>query len=382
MTKKRHPTYLLTPGPLTTSADVKASMQFDKSPNGPEMVQIVKDIREYIVSLANGGDQYDCVPIQGSATYGIEAAFNSLADRNFAHVLVIENGYYGIRLSMVIEAMGFRVTRLQGPIYPPVSGLNVREKLLADASISHVAVCHCDTGTGILNPLEEIADACHEHDAKLMIDAIASFGGIEIDATALDVEAIMISPNKCFESVPGIAFVVAKKVSLLEGTGRAQTSVLDLSAQWAFMEENGCFRTTPPTHVLLAMSKAIKLHKAEGGIAPRKARYQRYWQRLVNGLRQRGFKTFLSDEHASPIIATFHDPDDPNYSFEAFYSAMERRGFLIFPGRLTSAHTFRIGTMGDLTEGDISLIIDAVLESMGEIDVTNFSPKADRIIAA
>jgi 2-aminoethylphosphonate-pyruvate transaminase len=382
MTEKRHPTYLLTPGPLTTSAEVKSAMQFDKSPNGPEMVGIVKGIREYIVSLANGGDIYDCVPIQGSATFGIEAAFNSLADRAESHVLVIQNGYYGIRLGMVIETMGFRVSRLEGPIFPPVSGSDVADRLRADPTISHVALCHCDTGTGILNPIGEIAEACRTHNAKLMIDAIASFGGIEIDAPALDAEAIMISPNKCFEAVPGIAFVLAKKDSLRKGMGRAPSSVLDLSAQWAFMEENGCFRTTPPTHVLLAMNKAAEVHKAEGGISARNARYRLYWQRLVDGLRQRGFATFLPDEHASPIIATFHDPDDPNYTFEAFYAAIERRGFLIFPGRLTSAHTFRIGTMGDLTEGDISLIIDAVLDSMAEIGVTQFSPKLERIVTS
>lgn len=381
MTEKRHSTYLLTPGPLTTSAEVKSAMQFDKSPNGPEMVKIVKGIREYIVSLANGGDDYDCVPIQGSATYGIEAAFNSLVDRANSHVLVIENGYYGVRLGLVIETMGYRVTRLEGPISPPVSGSDVANRLRADPSISHVALCHCDTGTGILNPIDEIADACRARGAKLMIDAIASFGGFAIDAPALDAEAIMISPNKCFESVPGIAFVLARKDSLREGIGRAPTSVLDLSAQWAFMEEKGCFRTTPPTHVLLAMNKAIEVHEAQGGITSRNTRYQRYWRRLVEGLRQRGFVTFLPDEHASPIIATFHDPDDPNYSFEAFYAAMERRGFLIFPGRLTSAHTFRIGIMGDLTEGDISLIIEAVLDSMTEIGVTHFSPKVERIIA-
>jgi 2-aminoethylphosphonate-pyruvate transaminase len=382
MTENRHSTYLLTPGPLTTSAEVKAAMQFDKSPNGPEMVKLVKGIREYLLSLANCGDVYDCAPIQGSATYGIEAAFNSLADRASSHVLVIENGYYGVRLGMVIETMGYRVTRLEGPISPPVSGSDVAERLQADPSISHVALCHCDTGTGILNPIGEIADACRVRGAKLMIDAIASFGGFVIDAPALDAEAIMISPNKCFEAVPGIAFVLAKKDSLREGMGRAQTSVLDLSAQWAFFEDKGCFRTTPPTHVLLAMNKAVEVHKAEGGITARNARYQRYWRRLVEGLRQRGFVTFLPDEHASPIIATFHDPDDPNYTFEAFYAAMERRGFLIFPGRLTSAHTFRIGTMGDLTEADISLIIKAVLDSMAEIGVANFGPKVDRVLAS
>lgn len=382
MTEKRHPTYLLTPGPLTTSAAVKAAMQADKSPNSPEMVALVKGIREYLVALAHGGDIYDCVPIQGSATYGIEAAFNSLADRATSHVLVIENGFYGMRLGEVIEANGFRVSRLQGPIVPPVSGDDVAARLAADPSITHVAVCHCDTGTGILNPVAEIAEACRAHGAKLMIDAIASFAGFELDAPALDVEAIMISPNKCLEAVPGIAFVIAKKESLRAGIGRSPSYALDLAGHWAFMEEKGWFRTTPPTHVLLAMGKAVELHKAEGGIAPRRARYVRNWRRLVDGLRQRGFATFLPDEHASPIIATFHDPDDPNYSFPAFYEAMERRGFVIFPGRLTSAHTFRIGTMGDLTEGDITLILGAVLDSMAEIGVTHFGPKEERIIAA
>ncbi|MDA0961327.1 MAG: 2-aminoethylphosphonate--pyruvate transaminase [Proteobacteria bacterium] len=382
MTEKRHPTYLLTPGPLTTSAEVKAAMQFDKSPNGPEMVALVKGIRDYIVELSHGGDLYDCVPVQGSATYGIEAAFNSLVDRATSHVLVIENGFYGIRLREGIEANGYRVTRLAGPVSPPVSGDDVAQRLAADPSITHVAVCHCDTGTGILNPISDIAAACRSHGAKLMIDAIAAYGGFEIDAPALDVEAVVISPNKCLEAVPGIALVLAKKESLREGIGRSPSSVLDLSAQWAFMENNGCFRTTPPTHVLLALAKAIELHKAEGGIAPRHARYVRNWRRLVDGLRQHGFATFLPDEYASPIIATFHDPDDPNYSFDAFYAAMEKRGFLIFPGRLTSAHTFRIGTMGDLTEGDINLILEALMESMAEIGVTSYTPKMERIVAA
>ncbi|MFK7880779.1 2-aminoethylphosphonate--pyruvate transaminase [Roseobacter sp.] len=382
MTEKRHATYLLTPGPLTTSVEVKAAMQYDKSPNGPELIALVKSIRDYVVELSHGGDTYDCVPIQGSATYGIEAGFNSLVDKETAHVLVVENGFYGLRLREVIEANGYRVTRLEGAVSPPVSGADVAQRLAADPSITHVAVCHCDTGTGILNPIEDIAEACRTHGAKLMIDAIAAYGGFEINAPALDVEAVFISPNKCFEAVPGMALVLAKKESLREGIGRAQSSVLDLSAQWAFMEEKGCFRTTPPTHVLLAIAKAMELHKAEGGIAPRQARYVRNWRRLVDGLRQHGFATFLPDEHASPIIATFHDPDDPSYSFEAFYTAMERRGFLIFPGRLTSAHTFRIGTMGDLTEADMTLILNAVMESMTEIGVTSFTPKTERIIAA
>ncbi len=382
MTEKRHETYLLTPGPLTTARETREAMLFDKSPNSPEMVEMVKGIRQYLVSLTGGEGDYECVPLQGSATYGIEAAFLTLVDKATSKILVVENGFYGVRLREGIEALGHNVIGLECPVIPPVSSGDIRVALDSDPDITHLAICHCDTGTGVLNPLEGIADLCKERGVKLIIDAIASFGGFEIGAKALDFEAVMISPNKCLEGTPGVAFVICKRESLLAAKGRAPSFVLDLYAQWAFMEEKGWFRTTPPTHVLLAMANAVERHKAEGGIVARNARYKRNWQRLVDGLRQHGFATFLPDEYASPIIATFHDPDDPNYTFEAFYAAMERRGFVIFPGRLTSAHTFRIGTMGDLTESDISLIIRAVLDSMAEIGVTHTAPKAERIIAA
>lgn len=382
MTEKRHQTYLLTPGPLTTADETKAAMQVDRSPNSPYMVDMVRGIRDYVVELANGGDEYVCVPLQGSATFGIEAAFHTLADRATTKVLVVENGFYGLRLREVLEAIRFPVVRLELPVLPPVSGADIERALDADPSITHVALCHCDTGTGILNPLEPVAEVCRRRGVKLMVDAIASFGGFMIDARALGVEAVMISPNKCLEGVPGIALVLCRRDSLEAGKGRSPSYVLDLHAHWAFMEEKGWFRTTPPTHVLLALGNAVERHRKEGGIAPRQQRYRNNWRRLVDGLRQRGFATFMDDQYASPIIATFHDPDDPNYSFPAFYEAMERRGFVIFPGRLTSAGTFRIGTMGDLTDGDISLIIDAVVDSMPEIGVTNTAPRAERVAAA
>jgi 2-aminoethylphosphonate-pyruvate transaminase len=382
MNKRRHESYLLTPGPLTTSDAVKKAMLFDKSPNSPEMVDLVRELRDYLVELAGGSSAYECVPLQGSATYACEAAFHTLIDKSTAKILVIDNGFYGMRLREITEAIGIETVRLEMPVLPPPTGADVERVLDANPGITHLTMCHCDTGTGVLNPLEPIAEVCRRRGVKLMVDAIASFGGFEIDAEALDLEAIFISPNKCLESVPGIAFVICKRASLEASKGRSPSAVLDLYEQWTFMEEKGWFRTTPATHVLLAASKAVELHRDEGGIAARNARYQRNWSRLVNGLRQYGFQTMLPDKYASPIITTFHDPDDPNYAFEAFYDLMEKRGFVIFPGRLTAAHTFRIGTMGDLTESDINLIIEAIMASMEDLGVTNFRPKDDRIIAA
>ena len=221
----------------------------------------------------------------------------------------------------------------------------------------------------MLNPIEMVAEVARRRGKQLMIDAVATFGGFPIDAAVLDPLAIFVSPNKCLESVPGVAIVIARKADLAAAAGRSPSVVLDLYAQWRFMEESdGGWRWTPPTHVVAALAKGCHRHAAEG-MATRAARYRANWRRLVDSLRQRGLRTLLPDEVAAPIIATFHNPPDPNYSFQAFYEAMERRGFIIFPGRLTAADTFRIGVMGDLDQDAIASVIAAIDASLAEIGV-------------
>ncbi|MEM8665056.1 MAG: aminotransferase class V-fold PLP-dependent enzyme, partial [Pseudomonadota bacterium] len=188
--ERRHDTYLLTPGPLTTSDEVKAAMHADRSPNSPAMVEMVTGIRDYLLELANARETHECVPIQGSATYGIEAACHTLIDKPTAKVLVVVNGFYGIRLAEVMEAIHLDVTRMELPIVPPVSAADVEEWLDKTPGITHLALCHCDTGTGILNPLAPIAEVCRRRGVKMMVDAIASFAGFEIDVGALDLEAL------------------------------------------------------------------------------------------------------------------------------------------------------------------------------------------------
>jgi 2-aminoethylphosphonate-pyruvate transaminase len=371
----RHDFYVLTPGPLTVSPEVKREMLRDRSANAQEHIDLTKSIRDYILELCNGRDTHVCVPLQGSATYGIEAAFHTLLPKG-AKVLIVENGFYGLRLREIAEGIGLTHVALKLPMLPVPTGDDISAALAADPTITHCVMCHVDTGTGILNPLEPVAAACREHGVRLMVDAVASFGGFEIDVKALDIEAVMISPNKCLEGVPGVALVVAKRETLEAAAKRAPSVVLDLHAQWAFFEEKGWWRTTPPTHVIGALAKAVERHKREGGIVPRQARYRANWRRLVDGLRQRGFKTLLPDEVAAPIIATILDPIDPAYDFQKFYAAMERRGIVIFPGRLTAAGTFRIGCMGDLTEDDMTHILTMIDESLAEIGVTDMTPKA------
>lgn len=375
MTDRRHDLYLLTPGPLTVAPEVKREMLSDRSPNAEPHSRLTADIRRYLLELCNGTQTHECVPIQGSATYAIEAAFHTLVPRD-GKLLVIQNGFYGMRLREIAEGIRLPVAVLDLPMLPLPTAAEIEAALDADSAITHIALCHVDTGTGIRNPVEEIAAVARRRGVGVLVDAVASFGGFPLDVAALDLEAVMVSPNKCLESVPGIGIVIARRAALEAAAGRSPSVVLDLHAQWRFFEEKGNqWRWTPPTHVVGALGRAIERHRAEGGVPARHERYRRTWRRLVDGMRQRGFVTLLPDEVAAPIIATFHDPADPNYEFKRFYAAMERRGFVIFPGRLTAAGTFRIGVMGDIVESDITLILEAVEESLAEIGVTSFLPK-------
>jgi 2-aminoethylphosphonate-pyruvate transaminase len=375
MTERRHDLYLLTPGPLTVAQEVKREMLADRSPNAEPHSRLTAELRRYMLEICNGTATHECVPIQGSATYAIEAAFHTLVPRD-GKLLVIQNGFYGMRLREIAEGIRLPVVVREFPMLPLPTEADIEAALDEDPAITHIVLCHVDTGTGIRNPVEAVAAVAKRRGVGVLVDAVASFGGFPLDVAALDLEAVMISPNKCLESVPGIGIVVARRSALEAAAGRSPSVVLDLHAQWRFFEEKGNqWRWTPPTHVIGALGRAIERHRAEGGILPRHERYRRNWRRLVDGMRQRGFVTLLPDDAAAPIIATFHDPADPNYDFKRFYSAMERRGFVIFPGRLTAAGTFRIGVMGDLVESDITLILEAIDESLAEIGVTSFVPK-------
>jgi 2-aminoethylphosphonate-pyruvate transaminase len=376
MTDRRHDLYLLTPGPLTVADEVKREMLADRSPNAEPHRALTGAVRDYMLAICNGHATHVCVPLQGSATYAIEAALHTLVPRD-GKLLVVQNGFYGLRLREIAEGLRMPLAVLDLPMLPPPTGADIDAALSADPAITHIIVCHVDTGTGVRNPIEEIAAAANRRGVRVLVDAVASFGAFPIDAAALDLEAIITSPNKCLESVPGIGIVIAKRTALEAAAGRSPSVVLDLHAQWRFFEEKGNqWRWTPPTHVMGALGKAVERHRAEGGAAPRLERYRRNWRRLVDGMRQRGFVTLLPDEAAAPIIATFLDPDDPAYDFQKFYAAMAARGFIIFPGRLTAAGTFRIGVMGDLVESDITLVLEAIDASLAEIGVARFTPRA------
>jgi 2-aminoethylphosphonate-pyruvate transaminase len=369
MAEPRHDYYLLTPGPLTVPSEIKAAMMRDRNPGGPDHIAITRDVRRYLLEICNGTETHECVLLQGSATYGVEACFHCLLPEG-ARLLIIVNGFYGNRLREVAEGARVDVVTLQLPNVPLPTRADLEAALDADPAITHIALCQAETGTGALNPIEMVADVARARGLGLMVDSVACFGGVAIDVAALDVDAVFVSPNKCLEGVPGVAIAIVKRSTLLASEGRSRSGVLDLHAQWKFMEETGNWRWTPPTHVMGALGVACERHKREGGPGPRLERYRRNWRILVDGLRQQGFMTLLPDDVAVPIIATFHDPIDPAYSFAAFHAAMLRRGIEIFPGRLTAAGTFRIGVMGDLVEQDMIFVLGQICAAMEEIGVS------------
>lgn len=366
--ESRLDSYLLTPGPVTVARDVKRAMLADRSANSRAMIEMIAFIRSYLLEICNGTERYECIPLQGSATFAVEAVLQSLVPRG-AGVLVVENGAYGTRMANLAEALGMRVTRLAFGLSPLPTAADVAAALAADPGIEYVSLCHVETSTGAQNPIEEIAETAHAHGRKLIIDAVASFGGLPIDVEALGAEAVVVSPNKCLEAVPGLGLVIARRDVLEAARGRSGSPCLDLFDQWDFLQKNGFFRWTPPTHVMAALAEALRSHRAEGGVGPRNARYRGHWTRLVGAMRARGFSTLLPDAANAPIVTSFHVLDHPRFTFEGLFDALERRGVIIFPGNFPAVGTFRIGVMGDLTTADIDYIVASIDGALAEMGV-------------
>lgn len=359
---------LLTPGPVTLSARVKRAMLHDYASGEAVMQETIAWSRRYLLDLCNAQGTHTAIPLVGSGTSGTEAAIGTFVPAN-GKLLIHTNGVYGDRLVEIARRIRTPYTSFRTAPYTPPTAEQFAAAIAADPGITHVMVVHCETSTGILNPIESIAAVCRRAGKGLLIDAVASFGAFMLDAKALSFDAVICSANKGLQAPPGLAWIIAKKSALEEAKGNAHSLTLDLWDQNQHMDRTGMFRFTPATHLLLGFAEALREHAGEGGIAGRHDRYRRSWRRLVDGMRQMGFRTLLEDEVASPIVATFHEPLDPAYSFKALYEGMKRRGFIIFPGRLAAANTFRIACIGVVTEDDIGRALDALEATMREMGV-------------
>jgi 2-aminoethylphosphonate-pyruvate transaminase len=360
---------LFTPGPLTTSATVKAAMQRDIGSRDADFIELVAGIRSELLRIAHVSREqgYEAVLMQGSGTFGLESVISSVIPQE-GRFLVLANGAYGERMATIAERLGISTRLARWPENESPHPAAVQRLIEEESNATHVATVHCETTTGILNPVDEIAQIVKEGDRELILDAMSSFGGVPLDLSKLEIDYLVSSPNKCLEGVPGFSFVLARRETLEATKGRARSVSLDLLAQWEGLEGNGEFRFTPPTHALLAFARALEELREEGGVSARAARYRANQETLRTGMRRLGFAEYLPAERQSNIITAFRYPDNPNFRFENFYRRLRARGFIIYPGKLSQADCFRIGTIGRVNAEDMGDLVAAIGKVLGEIN--------------
>ena len=368
---------LLTPGPLTTSHATKTAMLRDWGSWDSKFNTVTARVRERLTGILNGADTHVCVPLQGSGTFSVEAAVNTLVPRD-GHVLVLINGAYGKRMARLTEMMGRRLTTFETAEDVPTTASDVARLLDRDASITHVGLIHCETSTGILNPLPEIAAVIAHRKRSLIIDAMSSFGAIAIDARSVAFDALVAASGKCIEGPPGMGFVFARRSVLERCAGHSTSLSLDLHDQWTYMERTMQWRYTPPTHVVVALDAALGQYLEAGGQRARLARYTANYETLVAGMGELGFRVFLDPKIQAPIIVTFHAPADPKYSFKEFYDRVRDKGFILYPGKLTQVETFRVGCIGAIGPAEMRHAVNAVRDTLRETGIRQVAPAAVR----
>ncbi len=355
---------LLTPGPLSTTATVRAAMLQDSCTwDADYNLGVVEPIRRELVRLATGPEyesDYSSVLLQGSGSYVVESVLGSAIGANEC-LLIINNGAYGARMGEMARCLGLRHHELDCGETTRPEPAAIDAMLVRHPEITHLAMVHCETTTGMLNPLEEVAELCQRRGIRLIVDAMSSFGGIPIDMGRLGIEFLISSANKCIQGVPGFGFVIARRAALTACAGRARSVSLDLHAQWQTMEQQGGkWRFTSPTHTVLAFAQALRELDEEGGIAARHQRYSENQRTLVDGMAALGFAPLLPEEWQSPIITAFYSPTHPDYRFADFYQRLKEQSFVIYPGKVSQADCFRIGNIGDVTPARVRALLAAM----------------------
>jgi 2-aminoethylphosphonate-pyruvate transaminase len=362
---------LFTPGPLTTSRTVKQAMLRDVGTWDKDFAAIVASVRESLLQVAGVSKQqgYETILMQGSGSYGVEAVVASTIPPD-GKLLAVINGAYGERLAKIVTMLKIPLAVLRYPENQIPSAQDVDRLLAEDPSITHVAVVHCETTSGIMNPIEQIGPVVKRHGRTFCVDAMSTFGAVPVDWAAVGVDYLVSSANKCIEGVPGFAYVIARREALQLTEGWARSLSLDLLGQWQYMERTGLFRFTPPTHVILAFAQAIAELEAEGGVAARASRYQTNYERLVSGMRRLGFREYLRPEWQGHIITSFLYPEDPRFEFKEFYNRLHDKGFIIYSGKVSDADCFRIGSIGRIFPADIESLLAAIGRTLAEMEVS------------
>ncbi len=360
--------WLLTPGPITTSLTVKKAMLHDYGSRDSYFLRINRDVLNRLLAIANGIETHVAVPLQGSGTFIVEAMLHTLISERDC-VLILSNGAYGQRMAKICEKIGVRYQTMAFPEDTPIQTDLLRAYLSDHPEISHVAAVYCETSTGMLNPIQEIARVVAEEKRKLLIDAMSAFGALPLDSKLTPFDAVALSSNKCLQGLPGCGFCIIRKSSMEQTKGNAKSLSLDLYDQWERMERTGQWRFTPPVQIIVALHAALEELQTEGGVTAREKRYRENSETVLQGMKQLGLKLYLSEEHQAPIIMTFLKPNHPNFDFTLFYNRLKEKGFVIYPGKLTTVESFRIGCIGDIHQHQLKCAVHAIEELFRELNI-------------
>ncbi|MGL4522872.1 MAG: 2-aminoethylphosphonate--pyruvate transaminase [Bacilli bacterium] len=360
----KHNDYLLlTPGPLSTSVGVRSALLQDWCTWDDSYHALVQKIRTQLLQLATKQTQhYTTVLMQGSGSFSVESTLTSCINRDRDVLLLLSNGAYGRRMIEMAKKAGIRCMTYEVASTETIDCDAVSALLAQHNEITHVAVVHCETTTGILNPIAKIGELCKMYQCTYIVDGMSSFGGIAFDIAAYGIDYLISSSNKCIQGVPGFGFVLCRRSLLTNCKGNATTVSLDLYAQWEEMEQNnGKWRFTSPTHSVHAFSVALDELIQEGGIEKRQKRYTENQKILSSALQRHGWRSPIEHAHQSPIITSFYYPNE-NFDFKMFYNYLKENGFVIYPGKIEARDTFRIGTIGDVFPEDIEKLVQIILK--------------------
>ena len=360
---------LFTPGPLTTSRTVKQALLRDLGSRDYEFISIVADVRQRLLEIgAVADDGYAAIIMQGSGTFSLESVVSSTIPPA-GKLLVIINGAYGRRIAQIARVYDIQVVPLTYPENRKPDLAELEAALAADEAITSVAVIHCETTTGLINPIKEIGEIVKRFGVDYFVDAMSSFGAVPLNLAECGIDYLVSSANKCIEGIPGFGIILAKRDTLMKTEGYAQTFSLDLLAQLLRLEKDGQFRFTPPTHSLIAYHQALLELEAEGGVEGRAARYRANYETLIAGMRAIGFEAYLRPEDQGYIITSFTYPHHPNFDFEEFYRRLNDQDYVIYPGKVSQADCFRIGSIGRIFPADINALLAAIRETLQVMEV-------------
>ena len=362
---------LFTPGPLTTSLTVKQAMLRDLGSRDVEFIAAVRELRDELLSVAGVSQEagYEAIIMQGSGTFSVEAVIASAMPPH-GKLLVVVNGAYGDRIVKIAKVHGIE-TVVQQYRENELPSLDAIDQALAeDDQIKMVVSVHCETTSGIINPIEKVGQIVSKYGRCYFVDSMSAFGAVPLDFEAAHIDFLVSSANKCIEGVPGFGFCVCRREALLATRGWSRTLSLDLLGQWEGLEKNGQFRFTPPTHTILAFRQALRELEQEGGVTGRAARYEENYRTLVTGMRSFGFVEYVDPELQGYIITSFRYPEDVNFQFEKFYDLLNEAGFVIYPGKVSDADCFRIGNIGRINKGDVEGLLEAIKDALAKMGVS------------